>query len=269
MKNNKSLFKIIALIIAIGLIGVILSVTNSFVGNPISAAFAKRAAKKHIEKNYSNLDLVIEKPRYNFKFGEYMVNATSKTSIDTHFNIYYRNGEIRYDDYDSYVLGKFNTLDRLQKECANLVQPILSQVQGLENNRAMVLIDKWEYEQKNEAIQLDMAFDQSLPIDMQITLRADFEDSSLKNIAQILEASYHVLMDNGFSFTSYHVFSEHNDVLLMIDNVQPADIESGELEKLLEEALNYEDEDEDVGKGEDKPEAAERIRVFIKDGRTQ
>lgn len=271
MKNNKGLFKIIALVMAIGLIGAILFVTNSFIGNPVSASFAKKAAKKHIEKNYSDLDLIIEKPRYNFKFGEYIVKASSKTSIDTHFNIYYRNGQIRYDDYDSYVLGKFNTLSRLQEECANLVRPILSEVQGLESNRTMVLVEKWEYEQKNGAIQLDMNFDRSLPVDMQITLQSDLENPSLKNVAHLLETAHHLLTNHGFKFTSYHLYSEHKDILLMVDGVQPADIESGNLESLLEDALNYEDKDEDydVEKGEDKPEVPERIRVFIKDGRTQ
>lgn len=267
MKKNKLALKIAALIIAVCLIGVILFITNAFVGNPISAYFANKAVKEHVAQNYSSLDLKIEKVRYNFKFSEYVARAKSKTSIDTHFNIYYRGGKVQRDDYESYVLGKFNTLSRLQDECSELVIPILSKVTGLENNRAMVQVEKWEYEKANEDIKLDMKFDKTLPIDMKVNIRADLSDNSLKNIANILETSHRVLLDNGFMFTVYDIFSEYNGVLVMVSDVTPSDIESGELEKLLHDAQNYKDEELDkvIEKGDEKPEPVKRIRVFIKD----
>lgn len=266
MKNKLSL-KIIALIVALCLIGIIISITNAFVGNPISAAFANKAIKNYVEQNYSSLDLEIEKSTYNFKDGGYMAKAKSKTSIDTHFAIYYKNGKVQRDDYETYVLGKYNTLSRLEAEYSKIVIPILSKVNGLENNKAMVQIEKWEYEKASEKVKIDMEFDKTLPIVMKINIMSDLSDNSFKNIAATLENSHKVLLDNGCVFTSYDMFSESNDNLVMINDVTPSDIEGGELEKLLQDAQNYEDEELDkvIEKGNDNPEPpVKRIRVYIK-----
>lgn len=269
MNNTKSASKIIVLIIASSLIAVILFIANSFTGNPISSAFANRAIKDYAAQNYSSLDLEVEKAHYNFKYGGYMARAKSKSSIDNHFAIYYRNGKVQRDDYESYVLGKYNTLSRLEDEYSELVIPMLSKVVGLENNRAMVQVEKREYLKANENIKLDMNFNKTLPIDFNLTIRADLSDNSLKSIATILENAHKVLVYNGCTFTAYDISSEYDGVLVMISNVTPSDIESGELEKLLQDAQNYEDDelDKTIEKGDEKPEPAKRIRVFIKDGK--
>ncbi|SDK70258.1 YfjL-like protein [Natronincola ferrireducens] len=266
MKNNKSALKIVALLVGICLIGGILFIANAFVGNPISAALANKAIRGYVAENYSSLDLEIGKARYNFKFGEYMARAKSTTSIDTHFAIYYRDGKVHRDDYEASVLGKYNTLSRLEDEYSELIIPILSQVPGLEDNRARVFVEKEEYEKINEAIELDMKLDKVLPIDMQVALRGNLDNISLDNIAGILENAHKVLLDHGCFFTGYDVFSEYDGVLVMINDVTPSDIEGGELKKLLQEALDYEDDEFDkvIEKDGEKPVPVKRIRVFIK-----
>lgn len=265
MNRKKSALKIAALITAICLIGLILMITNSFLGNPISSAFAKKAIEKYAEQKYSSLNLEIEKVHYNFKESNYMAVAKSRTSIDTHFYIYYRSGKIQRDDYESYVLGKFNTLTRLEDEYTKLVIPILSKVPGLEANKAMVQFDKWEYEKASEYIKLDMKFDKTLPLQMKVTIRADLEDTSLGYIAWILINSHKALVDNDCIFTSYDIFSEYKGELVMVSDVTPADIESGELEKLLQDAQNYDDKsDKTIGKDDKKSEHVKRITVNIK-----
>lgn len=268
MKNKTKALKIAALIIAVALIGMILFITNAFVGNPISSALADKGIKEYVAQNYLDLDLEVEKARYNFKFNEYMARAKSKSSVDTHFAIYYRGGKVKRDDYETYVLGKYNTLSRLEQECSQLIIPILSKIPGLENNRAMVQIDKWEYEKVSDDIKLDMKYEKTLPIDMKVNIRADLSDVSLKSMAEILEDSHQILRNNGYHFTSYDIFSEYDGEIVMINDVTPADIESGELEKLLNDAKNYVDPELDkvIGKGDKKPEPIKRISVFIKDG---
>lgn len=265
MSKKKSALKVAALITAACLIGFILMITNSFVGNPLSSAFAEKAIEKYAAGKYPSLGLEIGKVHYNFKENNYAAEAKSKTSIDTHFRIYYRNGKVQRDDYESYVTGKFNTLTRLEDEYARLVIPILSKVPGLENNRAMVSFEKWEYEKASENIKLDMKFDKTLPFQMKVTIRTDLDDTSLRNITGILVNCHKTLVDNGCLFTSYDIFSEYKDVLVMISDVTPADIEGGELEKLLQDAQNYNDEsDKTIGKDDKKSEPVKRIRVDIK-----
>lgn len=268
MKKRKLALKITALIIALVLIYLILSITNAFVGNPVSAAFAQKTIKQHVAENYSSLDLELEKPIYNFKFSEYTAIAKSKTSIDTHFMIHYRKGKVKYDDYESYVLGKVNTVQRLENEYSTAVIPLLSNITGLENNTSMVTIEKEDYEKAKDTLTLDMPFDKTVPLKTKLIIRANLTDSSIKNIASILEASHRTCIENGYKFSSYDLFSEYKDMLIMINDVTPADIESGKLEALLEEAKDYKDEDTVTGKDKDTqaPEAqpAKRITVYIK-----
>lgn len=250
MKLKKWILKIIAGAVALLLIAGILSITNSLVGNPISAYMAEKAIKSYVAQNYSFLDVEVGKARYNFKFSEYMAKARSRTSIDTHFTVYYRGGKVRYDDYESNVLGKFNTLQRWEGEYSALAKSILAKVDGLEKNSAMVVMEKWEYEKVNDRIKLDMSFDRKLPVEVKAIIRVDLTDNSIKNIAQLLEKSHAALKDNQCIFRSYDVFSEYNGVLVMVSDVTPADIESGQLEALLENAKANEND--------------EGIRVYIK-----
>lgn len=219
------------------MIGFILSVANSLLGNPISSAFAKKAITSYVTKKYPSLELTIGEAKYNFKDSEYYSEVKSNTSIDTHFEVFCRNGKVRYDSYDS-VLGKYNTLSRLEDEYSKIVIPILSKVKGLENNNSIVQFEKWE---ANKDIKLDMPLDKAALVDMKVTIRVDLKDASLKNIAGIFEASHKKLIDNGCIFKSYSIFSDDDEeLLIMIDNVTPSDIESGKLEEILEDAQNKE-----------------------------
>lgn len=271
MNKKKIGLKTAALITAFGLIAGILFITNSFVGNPISAAFAHKAITEYVEQKYATLDLEVEKAHYNFKDGGYMARAKSQTSIDTQFAIYYRAGKVLRDDYEIYVLGKYNTLSRLEEECSTLIIPVLSNISELNHDRSRVQIEKWEYEKANQDIQLDMKYDKTLPLDLKITLRPNLTENSLGHMANIFEKSHRTLLDNGYIFTSYHMYAEYDGVSATILYVTPADIESGELEKLLEDGKNYVDTDTDVdknrGKGDDRPEPIERLFVHIKDGK--
>lgn len=268
MNKNKLILKIMALVAAVFLIGIIFFIANSFMGNPISAALANKAIKNYVSKEYSSLDLEVGKASYNFKFGEYMAMAKSKSSIDTHFLVYYKSGKVIRDDYEAYVVGKFNTLTRLENEYSKVIIPILSKIRGLENNRAMVQIEKWEYEKSNGTVKIDMSFDKNIPIDMKITIRADLENASLKGIAAILEEAHRVLMDYGCKFNTYDVFSEYKGVLVMISDVTPADIEGGKLEGLLQSALENRDNEEGKHekKGSEDTGETKKINVYIRDG---
>lgn len=242
MKKIKPL-KIVAGMSALVLIFGILFVTNAFVGNPISKAFANRSIKKYVEQKYSLLDLQVEKPIYNFKFGSYMARAQSKTSIDTKFAIYYRDGKVYRDDYDSYVLGMFNTIQRLGEEYSTLAKSLVSKELGFSENTTMVTYEKGEYENAKTNLKLDMKFDKNIPMDAEITLRFNLENNSIKNIAKIFKDAHKVFLENGCKFTKYGLYAEGNEGYVMVNEVTPAHIENEEFEKLLERAKNGENSD--------------------------
>lgn len=235
MGNTKKLIlKIIAAIVAIALIGGVLFVTNAFVGNPISAMMANKAIKKYVVQNYSYLDLDIEKSSYNFKDGSYMARAKSRTSIDTKFYVYYRSGKVHRDEYESHVLGMFNTLERLSGEYSAIAKKIIAEELGYENNTTMVMYEKAMYENAKDIVELDMKFTKEIPMDPEVIIRLDLEDTSLEVIAKVLTDAHRAFINNDCNFNKYSMYAENNGMLVMINEVTPADIESGELVSLLE-----------------------------------
>lgn len=251
--RKKSIVKVFAGVIAIVLIAGILFVTNAFVGNPISAMLANRAIEKYIDQNYSHLDLEVEKAIYNFKDGAYMGRAKSRTSIDTKFAIYYRSGKVQRDDYEGYVLSKFNTIQRLSDEYSFIARDIIAKELGYKNNTTMVMFNKDEYANysNNDILELDMKFDKALPMDSEVLIRLDLEDNSLESMAKVLTDAHKAFVDNNCNFNKYGLYSEANGTYVSVHEVTPADIESGNLLSLIKEAQ--------------KNEGANGISVFIKE----
>jgi len=235
-RKNKKLVRIFAGVVAIALIGGILFITNAFVGNPISAMMANKAIQKYVNENYSFLDLEVEKATYNFKDSSYFAMAKSRTSIDTQFAIYYQSGKVQRDDYEGYVVEKFNTLTRLSEEYSFIAKSIIARELGYENNTTMVMFDMDDHERNMELLELDMKFDKAIPIDAEVTIRLDLQDYSIETLAKVLTDAHQAFVDNDCHFYKYGLYAENNDTYVMVNDVSPADIESGELVNLLEEA---------------------------------
>lgn len=240
MKNKKT-FKIIAGIVIL-LIGIILFITNVLVGNPISAKIADIAIQKYVDNEYPLLDLEIEKSSYNFKNESYIGKAKSKSSIDTHFYIYHRDGKVYRDDYADSVLNMSNTVNRLSKEYSIIAKSLITNNLGFGVKSIRVFYDKSEYEHPDKNLKLDMKFDKSLPLDAEVGISLDLTDISIKNIAKVLTDIHKVFSDNGCNFSKYKLNAENNDkgILVMVSNVTPSNIESGELANLIKRAKNNE-----------------------------
>lgn len=241
-KSKSQILKFLAGITAVALLCGILFVTNAFVGNPISSMLANKAIKEYVDEKYPFLDLETEKAVYNFKFTSYVGKAKSKTSIDTHFRICYRDGKVQNDTYETNVLEKFNTLQRLSNEYSFVAKEIIAKELGYEKNSTMVWYDIDESKNIDDILELDMKFDRTLPIDTEVTIRLDLKDSSIDGISKVLTNAHKAFTDNGCNFSKYGLFSENDGVLVMVNEVTPADIESGELANLLEEAYKNEKE---------------------------
>lgn len=239
MKNRKRLFlKVLAGVIALTLIGGILFVSNAFVGNPVSAMIANKAIKQYADQHYPALDLELDKAQYNFKDSSYVAKAQSKTSVDTKFSIYYHNGEVGWDEYNDYVLGMFNTLDRFTMEYSSIVQNIIAEELGYENNKTMVNYYKDKYIDTHGIVELDMKFDRTLPLDAEVSIQLNLTDSSSENIAKVFTDAHQAFVDHNCHFSKYDLFAENEGILVTISGVTPVHIESGGLANLIEEARN-------------------------------
>ncbi|MEQ8198846.1 MAG: hypothetical protein ABRQ27_12695 [Clostridiaceae bacterium] len=200
---------------------------------------AEKAIKQYVGTNYSFLDLETGKVSYNFKEGSYISIAKSRTSIDTKFSIYCRNGKVMSDDYEMNVLGMFNTAQRLSDEYSAVAKGIVRKELGYENT-TMVTYDKSTYENAEKILKLDMKFDKALPLNAEVILRLDLTDNSIDSMAKVLTDAHKAFKANGCNFVKYELFSENGGTLVMINNVTPGDIESGNLTGLLNKAKSGE-----------------------------
>ena len=124
---KKRILKAAAFVAALALIAGVCIFANALVGNPISKAMAKNAAKDHIEKNYSDKDFKIESVTFNFKDGNYCALITSPNSTDSNFTLQIDMwGKLCEDNYEHRVLTGQNTAERIDRDYRNKVDAILN-----------------------------------------------------------------------------------------------------------------------------------------------
>lgn len=125
-KRVHNMKRIIALLLAVALIAGIGWLGNEVFGNPVSGNLAEKAAQRYLEDYFNDPDLFIEDVSYAASSATYHVEIRSDTSMDTHFEIVYRDGKILYDTYEERVLNRGNTLDRLDKAYRELTDSVLN-----------------------------------------------------------------------------------------------------------------------------------------------
>ncbi len=124
MRNR--ILKIFSFVFALILIAGVLFISNAFAGNPISKALATNAAQKHLEKNYSDQNFLLEDVSYNFKDGYYHGFVYDPNSMDRDFSILIDIwGKVRYDTYEDRVLSGRNTADRISMDYRAAVDTVL------------------------------------------------------------------------------------------------------------------------------------------------
>lgn len=162
------------------------SLTNAFIGNPISAYLAHNGAEKYIEENYEALDLELGKASYNFKFDIYMVRATSKTSPDTYFSIDVDSfGHVESDNYKGSVLSGSNTYRRLNEGFEDFVEPYIEKNMPYEFDMIIAQLDDRESSIIKQ-LKRDVTYDVTeIPMKSLITVYLYSDDLSWENVAKV------------------------------------------------------------------------------------
>ncbi|MBR3768653.1 MAG: hypothetical protein IKL10_10520 [Clostridia bacterium] len=127
MNKKKRIMKILAALTAFVLIGVVLFFVNAFLGNPVSYLLARHSASQYIEENYPEADFDIDGISYFFEDAKYSVSIKSPSSIDSHFTIKTDfAGRIKYNSYESDILKKGNTIERINRDYYDMVSAVFS-----------------------------------------------------------------------------------------------------------------------------------------------
>lgn len=120
--------KIIALVKALVLTSFLILLTMTFTGNPVSKFLSNRSMIRYVQKNYSHIDLELEKVEYDMKAGGYYLNCSSRDIRDLKFSIYCDMlGRNIRDSYESDILNRSNTYLRLNQEFENYIKFFLKE----------------------------------------------------------------------------------------------------------------------------------------------
>lgn len=196
--------KILAGVFGIALIILLLLFVNSFVGNPVSKALAKKAAQQYIDANYSELNLQIKRCAYNFKFSCYYAYVQSSTSEDTAFSIDVDSyGNVLRDDYESEVVNNFTTFRRLDEELREIAEEMISSKLNYDfDNIFLHFAKEADFMELERDMKLDI-HNPPLPITVDVTLFS--EELSYHKIAEVAKALENVFQEQSVPVDEYSI----------------------------------------------------------------
>ena len=210
MKKRSLWLRIPAALLAVGLVVLLAVMTMAFTGDPISAYRADQAAKKYViaSDTYRTMNLELTDAVYNFKFGEYLVRASSSINPDIQFEIYCENGKVTRDSYQFDVIENGNVQRRFADEYAILLKVRLEQA-GLGAPNLFVDLD---YEKAQEVDWYPgMPFDPYLPVAKSLQIYPDLTDVSIETTAEYLAAVAKLLTQYGYEFTHLGLYTFHDE----------------------------------------------------------
>lgn len=205
-KKRPVYFRVMAAIIAMILIGLIAFITNAFTGNPISAYFAKKQLVSYAKEKYPHMNLNFSKAEYNFKDTGYSIEASVPDSPDMHFKVTRRGDGYIYDGYENYVLGGFNTLDRLGKEMTKDMEPLLKEL--FKNELSGRLFADCIGGKKNletGAPPLNTPYNRALDLNATIYMDFHLKNPTIEEISHRIQKADELLKKEGFSVGGYIV----------------------------------------------------------------
>ncbi len=229
--NRKILLKLAAGLTALLLLAVLLLLANSFVGNPLAARAARNRGREYLEERYGRPDLEIKGVTYNPKDSSYIIAVFSSTSRDTHFFLRYREGEIYADDYEIAVLSGWNTMERF---CDEYTERLTALVQA--EMSAVVNISVLPEKRVRYELALDAPFDQKLVEDVEISLRSTGGNDA-GHLAEVLKRVSSLMTEKGYAAARFRITGEDGRALTQLMNISAAQVESDNLEEILQRAV--------------------------------
>ncbi|MCT4508946.1 MAG: DUF3139 domain-containing protein [Tepidibacter sp.] len=210
----------------------VLIILNSLFGNPISKNISNKKIRSYIHDNYKNLNLTIDEPMYNFKMAEYFCKVYSKTQPDVYFEVSYRDKEI-FDSYKYEVLSGQNTVNRIEREYADILTPLLKKEFGASFDRVRIdysmedVINK-NIPKLNEPLDINDRYYKEILLDLKDT------DMTVESFSFNLTKLNSILIKNGYNIDEYMVWiGEPTDDYAYISGIKPSMIDE-DLIKLIQ-----------------------------------
>ncbi len=208
-KQSKKILKTLSGLGGLVIIFGLGSITNAFVGNPVSANLASNGAQKYIGEHYKTLDLNVERASYNFKFDNYVVRVQSKTSPDTYFSVNVDSfGHVISDSYQESVLSGWNTYRRINEEFETFGESYIRKNLPYEFDMIIAQLDDKD-PNTMKSLKRDMVYDmKSNPMKGTITIYLYSDDLSWKNVAKVTLALNEIFDKAHIEVSEYTVVLE-------------------------------------------------------------
>lgn len=183
-------------------------IVNSFVGNPVSKILAERSVEEYVKENYKDMNLELEPPHYNSKFGTYNVTVKSTDSEDSIFTVDTdKFGNIKFDDYEYEVANNFTTFRRLSSELNKKADEIIEG--NMDYDFEFASFEFIEDDNSNESLEklkLDMELDiynPPMPLEASVCIFTD--DVTWEKISKVALHLKKVIEDKGIPVERYSV----------------------------------------------------------------
>lgn len=125
-KKPSKILKVLAFLTALIMIAGLVVFSTALIGNPVSKWLSEKEAKRYIAEHYPNTDYYVENVVFSFKDNCYYSRVKSPSSEDSSFSLIQEmDGEVRFDYYESRVLYRGNTADRIYMEYRALVDSVI------------------------------------------------------------------------------------------------------------------------------------------------
>lgn len=158
---------------------------SKFFGSPFMKTSAEKEIRQHLDANYQKYDFEEYKVEYDREVGKFYANVISTTSPDTHFTIYYENGEC-YDYYQDAVTNLYNTIDRIETELAKKLKAELVK-DGTIEEKAEVSLSVVDFAKARESgeFTLDMPVTTDLKTDFAVYVEMQ-GTASVESLSEII-----------------------------------------------------------------------------------
>lgn len=238
MKNRRTLIKIIIVMLAF----LVVSIANAFHGNPISKAIAAKEINKYVESNFKDMNLIIEEPKFSFKFSQYYSKVYSEEKVDVCFWVRYRNKKV-LDNYKEYVLGGESIKRRFEEEYGTVLAAILQEEFDGTFDRVSV-----EYLEEIDSERfLNLPLDVNDGLNKKIWLNLKNEEMTVEALSANLKRLHFLLMKKGYTFYEYGVWINGEEEYVNVTGVKVDMINDGLTELIQNSKDNTEEAFQEYG----------------------
>lgn len=210
---------------------------SKFFGSPFMKDAAEKEIHLHLLRNYQKYDFEEYEVKYDREVGKFYTNVISTTSPDTHFTIYYENGEC-YDYYEDAVKNLYNTIDRIETELSKKLKDELVK-DGTIQETTEVSLSVVDFSKARESgeFTLDMPVTTDLQTDFAVYVEMQ-GTASVKSLAETITKINGKITETDLpDVVFYSVIIKDGETTAKAHNVKVEDV-TAELETKLQYALD-------------------------------